>query len=79
LGTKYDYCRFEQLSLLAHDFVYVAKSIGRIIISEKYIDNDLKTIKPFKLGGFAGGQIINNITVQIIICIVTNLVLICIA
>jgi hypothetical protein len=41
---------FTQLSELAHDFLYTAKTIGRIIISEKYISDNLKTIQPFKLG-----------------------------
>eukprot|EP01127_Copromyxa_protea_P002621 TRINITY_DN1255_c0_g3_i1.p1 TRINITY_DN1255_c0_g3~~TRINITY_DN1255_c0_g3_i1.p1 ORF type:complete len:1791 (-),score=341.55 TRINITY_DN1255_c0_g3_i1:71-5443(-) len=43
------------LSQLYADFVYAAKTYGRIIISEKFLPNDKKEIKPFDAGGRAGG------------------------
>ena len=47
---------FEQLSELAADFAFTARAIGRIIISEKYLSKDEKTIKPVQMGGIAGGE-----------------------
>ncbi|KAM9964845.1 hypothetical protein ACTFIW_004637 [Dictyostelium discoideum] len=48
--------KFERLSSLEHDFVYAAESYGRIIISENFLANELKTIKPVSVGGIAGGE-----------------------
>ncbi|KAN0015626.1 hypothetical protein ACTFIU_008367 [Dictyostelium citrinum] len=48
--------KFERLSSLEHDFVYAAESYGRIIISENFLANELKTIKPVNVGGVAGGE-----------------------
>ncbi|KAK5577689.1 hypothetical protein RB653_002634 [Dictyostelium firmibasis] len=48
--------KFERLSSLEHDFVYAAESYGRIIISENFLANELKTIKPVNVGGIAGGE-----------------------
>ncbi|EAL69344.1 hypothetical protein DDB_G0276089 [Dictyostelium discoideum AX4] len=48
--------KFERLSSLEHDFVYAAESYGRIIISENFLSNELKTIKPVSVGGIAGGE-----------------------
>ncbi|PRP83340.1 hypothetical protein PROFUN_09321 [Planoprotostelium fungivorum] len=48
---------------LAQDFVHNAKTYGKIIISERYLDEEQKTVKPVKFGGLAGGQkyVVNNI------------------
>ncbi len=50
---------FLKLSQLCGDFVYAAKSYGRLIISEKWLPAARKTIVPSpsdSLGGFAGGE-----------------------
>ena len=47
---------FEQLSELAADFAFTARAIGRIIISEKYLSKDEKTIPLAQIGGIAGGE-----------------------
>ena len=54
---------FLHLSNLAQDFIHCAKTYGRIIISEAETPIEFKTIKPTKIGGFAGGDkyIVNNI------------------
>ena len=49
---------------LKSDFVSSSKTYGRIIISERYVPLDKKTIKPVSsIGGVAGGEkyIVNNI------------------
>eukprot|EP01117_Protostelium_nocturnum_P014543 TRINITY_DN5541_c0_g1_i4.p1 TRINITY_DN5541_c0_g1~~TRINITY_DN5541_c0_g1_i4.p1 ORF type:complete len:905 (-),score=337.74 TRINITY_DN5541_c0_g1_i4:2149-4863(-) len=46
---------YSQLSHLAQDFVHCAKTYGKLIISELYLPNDQKTIRPCDIGGFAGG------------------------
>ncbi|PRP84152.1 hypothetical protein PROFUN_04143 [Planoprotostelium fungivorum] len=46
---------YSQLSNLAQDFVHYAKTYGKLIISELYLPDDQKTIKPNDIGGFAGG------------------------
>lgn len=38
------------------DFVYAVETFGKIIISERYLPYEEKTIKPIKLGGIAGGE-----------------------
>jgi hypothetical protein len=48
--------KYEQLSALASDFLHVAITFGKIIISEKHLPSEAKTIKPAaSLGGVAGG------------------------
>ena len=48
---------------LANDFLYSATAYGKIIISEVYLEDHFKTIKPVSLGGVAGGSkyIVHNI------------------
>lgn len=46
---------YMKLSHHAHDFLSAAETYGKIIISERYLSNDLKTIKPVDMGGAAGG------------------------
>ncbi|KAH3757849.1 Histidine kinase A [Pelomyxa schiedti] len=46
---------FKELRDLAHDFVYAARSYGKIIISEKFLPFKQKTITPASVGGVAGG------------------------
>jgi len=41
---------------LAQDFLYSATSYGKIIISEVYLPDTEKTIKPINIGGVAGGS-----------------------
>jgi hypothetical protein len=43
------------LKQMQHDFLYIAKTCGRMIISEVYLPDEQKTIKPIDLGGIAGG------------------------
>eukprot|EP01091_Cochliopodium_minus_P008773 TRINITY_DN2044_c1_g2_i1.p1 TRINITY_DN2044_c1_g2~~TRINITY_DN2044_c1_g2_i1.p1 ORF type:complete len:1208 (-),score=324.64 TRINITY_DN2044_c1_g2_i1:36-3659(-) len=47
---------YENISKIGTRFVECAEFYGRIIISEKNLPNDLKTIKPTDLGGIAGGD-----------------------
>ncbi|KAH3761583.1 Histidine kinase A [Pelomyxa schiedti] len=48
---------------VAADFVYAAQSYGKIIIGEKYLPEEAKTIKSARVGGIAGGTkyIVNGI------------------
>jgi len=48
--------KYKELSILAKDFVYAARVYGNIIISEIYVPNNQKTIKPINMGGIAGGS-----------------------
>lgn len=48
--------KYERLRHLAHDFVYAAQTYGKIIISERYLPDNKKTIKPMSFGGIAGGE-----------------------
>jgi hypothetical protein len=48
--------KFEQLGQLANDFVYNAETYGRIIISERTLPHESKTVKPTAMGGQAGGE-----------------------
>ena len=48
--------KYEKLSELSRDFVYCAKTYGKVIISEKELHDDYKTIKPADPGGVAGGE-----------------------
>jgi len=45
-----------ELLHLAQDFIGAAKTYGRIIISEVYLNESEKTIKPVNVGGQAGGE-----------------------
>eukprot|EP01125_Pyxidicula_operculata_P017085 TRINITY_DN5945_c0_g1_i2.p1 TRINITY_DN5945_c0_g1~~TRINITY_DN5945_c0_g1_i2.p1 ORF type:complete len:1909 (-),score=399.00 TRINITY_DN5945_c0_g1_i2:471-6197(-) len=47
--------KYTKLSEIASDFVYAAETYGKIIISEFYLPNSLKTIKSANFGGIAGG------------------------
>jgi hypothetical protein len=47
---------YRNLMKLSQDFVNTSTMFGKIIISEKGIDNDKKTIKPINIGGVAGGE-----------------------
>ena len=47
---------FSDLSNLAQDFIHSARTYGKIIISEVFLPDNEKTIRPVPtLGGFAGG------------------------
>jgi hypothetical protein len=47
---------FSDLSNLAQDFIHSARTYGKIIISEVFLPDEEKTIRPMRsLGGFAGG------------------------
>eukprot|EP01125_Pyxidicula_operculata_P011795 TRINITY_DN385_c1_g1_i1.p1 TRINITY_DN385_c1_g1~~TRINITY_DN385_c1_g1_i1.p1 ORF type:complete len:1249 (+),score=314.60 TRINITY_DN385_c1_g1_i1:1159-4905(+) len=48
--------KYRSLSRLAKDFVHASKLYAKIIISELYLPDDKKTIKPVQLGGVAGGD-----------------------
>ena len=55
------YDKFYKLSSLAQDFQHSAEVYGRIIISERYLPNSQKTIKPIgadsgETWGYAGGE-----------------------
>lgn len=53
--------KFTKLSALANNFVFMAETYGKIIISELFLPN--KSIKPVSIGGIAGGEkyIVQNI------------------
>lgn len=42
--------KFQQLAYLAHDFQHAAEVYGRIIISERFVHANFKTIKPMDIG-----------------------------
>ncbi|GAM21633.1 hypothetical protein SAMD00019534_048080 [Acytostelium subglobosum LB1] len=48
--------KYETLSNFANNFVYSANTFGKIIISERNVPDEFKTIKPLEIGGVAGGQ-----------------------
>ncbi|EFA76500.1 putative protein 150-kD protein cluA [Heterostelium album PN500] len=48
--------KYQLLSVIVNDFVHCASTFGKIIIAERYLSNDEKTIKPLALGGVAGGE-----------------------
>jgi tetratricopeptide (TPR) repeat protein len=52
-----------ELLHIAQDFLYSARSYGKIIISEAFLPDSEKTIRPVKLGGVAGGDkyVVHNI------------------
>jgi len=41
---------------LMNDFIMIASTYGKIIISEGYLPDHLKTVRPQELGGIAGGS-----------------------
>ena len=47
--------KYRQLAQLAVDFVAVSKTYAKLIISELFLPEEEKTIKPRHLGGMAGG------------------------
>jgi hypothetical protein len=42
--------KYQQLAYLAHDFQHAAEVYGRIIISERFVPVEFKTIKPLDIG-----------------------------
>eukprot|EP01114_Cavostelium_apophysatum_P011844 TRINITY_DN2636_c0_g1_i2.p1 TRINITY_DN2636_c0_g1~~TRINITY_DN2636_c0_g1_i2.p1 ORF type:complete len:1423 (+),score=460.75 TRINITY_DN2636_c0_g1_i2:227-4495(+) len=54
---------YSNLSKLAQDFIYCAKTYGKLIISEVYAPFEEKTIKPIAVGGQLGGlkYVVKNI------------------
>jgi len=55
-GEILEFFFFVSLIIFLVDFVHCASVYGKIIISELYLDDASKTIKPAKLGGIAGGE-----------------------
>jgi hypothetical protein len=55
-SNRADFVDYNKLSNLANNFLEVAKSYGKIIISEEALPPEKKTIKPTNIGGIAGGQ-----------------------
>ena len=47
---------FEKLAQISRDFRAAAILYGQIIINERFLPNDRKTIKPEAVGGIAGGD-----------------------
>lgn len=47
---------FQKLTALVHDFRHAALVYGKVIISEKHLPVEKKTIKPVEVGGYAGGE-----------------------
>ncbi|GBG28810.1 Clustered mitochondria protein [Hondaea fermentalgiana] len=47
---------FQQLTALVQDFRHAAMVYGKVIISEKHLAVERKTIKPVEVGGYAGGE-----------------------
>ncbi|KYQ93360.1 Histidine kinase A [Tieghemostelium lacteum] len=45
-----------QFIALTQDFVYASSTFGKVIISERYLPNNEKTIPPIDIGGLAGGD-----------------------
>ena len=45
----------DQLLALSHDFLSVATTYGKIIVSEHFLPDFQKTIQPLDMGGAAGG------------------------
>jgi len=48
--------KFTELTRLAKDFVRVAETYGRIIITENFLPPEKMTIRPAEVGGTAGGR-----------------------
>jgi hypothetical protein len=51
---------------VTQDFVYASQAYGRIIISEVFLPDTMKSIQPINIGGVAGGQkfLVQNILVR---------------
>ena len=47
--------KFSRLNAIHKDFISDSTSYARTIISEYFLPDDQKTLKPVKLGGVAGG------------------------
>jgi hypothetical protein len=48
--------RSRELALVSHDFNFVSEMYGKLIISEYFLPDDEKTIRPLRnVGGIAGG------------------------
>lgn len=47
--------KYEDISTLNNNFVSMAKQLGKIIITEAFLPDEVKTIKPYSVGGVAGG------------------------
>jgi len=56
IGDENSYKKFKSLCALASDFTYSAQAYGKIIISERGLQNDRKIIKSKDIGGRAGGE-----------------------
>ena len=48
--------KYAALSTLSSDFLSLARCIGRLLISEFFLDADQQTLRPSGLGGCAGGR-----------------------
>lgn len=48
---------------VASDFIYCVRTYGKIIIAERFLKPEYKTIKPTSVGGIAGGEkfIVNSV------------------
>lgn len=46
----------QQVISISRDFLEAMSTVGRIIISERYVKVEEKTIKPIDIGGFLGGS-----------------------
>lgn len=55
-----EYEAFETLSRLARDFKSAALAYGRVIISERFLPPDEKSIKQTLVGGAVGGDKVNS-------------------
>lgn len=56
LGDANSLSKFEKLSALARDFTHVAELYGKVIISEQFLPDSLRTVKSSNIGGIAGGK-----------------------
>eukprot|EP01121_Diplochlamys_sp_Union-15-3_P013069 TRINITY_DN400_c0_g2_i1.p1 TRINITY_DN400_c0_g2~~TRINITY_DN400_c0_g2_i1.p1 ORF type:complete len:533 (+),score=143.20 TRINITY_DN400_c0_g2_i1:106-1599(+) len=56
LDKKDSFEKFHELCRLAHEFVFVAETYGKVIISEIGLSEKEKSIKPVSVGGSAGGE-----------------------
>eukprot|EP01122_Echinamoeba_exundans_P007904 TRINITY_DN2521_c0_g1_i1.p1 TRINITY_DN2521_c0_g1~~TRINITY_DN2521_c0_g1_i1.p1 ORF type:complete len:1209 (+),score=237.81 TRINITY_DN2521_c0_g1_i1:47-3628(+) len=48
--------KYSSLSRLANEFVFVAQTYGKVIISELSVPAEEKTVRPVSIGGIAGGE-----------------------
>jgi hypothetical protein len=56
LNQENGLAKWTELAKMAHDFAYMAKTYGRIIISERFLAGAEKTVKTVSIGGLAGGD-----------------------